>query len=63
MRSTLKRFGWLAAGILLLVCSASDALFAQGTPPAPEIDGASIAAGLGVLGAGLMMLRARRRNR
>jgi len=60
MRSTLKQFGWLAASVLLLVCSASDAVFAQGTPPAPEIDGATITTGLGLLGAGLMMLRARR---
>jgi hypothetical protein len=59
---SLKRFGWLTAGILLLVFSAADVAFAQ--PPAtPEIDGASIAAGLGVLGAGIMMLRARRRHR
>jgi hypothetical protein len=62
MHSSLKRFGWLAAGVLLLVCSAADVAFAQ-VAPAPEIDGASIAAGLGVLGAGVMMLRARRRNR
>jgi len=62
MRSSLKQFGWLAAGVLLLALSASDAVFAQ-TQPVPEIDGASITAGLGVLGAGVMMLRARRRNR
>jgi len=62
MRSSLKQFGWLAAGVLLLVLSASDAALAQ-TQPAPEIDGASITAGLGVLGAGVMMLRARRRSR
>ena len=61
MRSSLKQFAWLAAGVLLLVCSAADVAFAQ--VPAPEIDGSSIAAGLGVLGAGVMMLRARRRSR
>ena len=61
MISNLKQFGWLAAGVLLLVCSASSIALAQ-PPPAPEIDGASIAAGIGVLGAGVMMLRARRRR-
>ena len=55
---TVKQFGWLAAGILLLVCSAADVAYAQ--QPVPEIDGASITAGLGLLGAGAMMLRARR---
>jgi hypothetical protein len=59
--STLKQCGWLAASILLLVCSAADVAFAQ-VPAAPEIDGASITAGLGLLGAGVMMLRARPRR-
>jgi hypothetical protein len=50
-------------GGLVAVVLACSQLFAAGpaAAPAPEIDGGSLAAGLGVLSAGILILRARRR--
>jgi hypothetical protein len=60
MRSRLTRLAVMTFGVLALVGSANVRLFAAGTPPAPEIDGASLTAGLGLLTAGVLMIRARR---
>lgn len=51
----------VAAAAVVLLLQAS--LSAETTPVAgvPEIDGASLAAGLGLFGAGVLWLRARRR--
>jgi MYXO-CTERM domain-containing protein len=48
---------------MLLVSSATAVYAGNPTVPAPEIDSASIFAGLGLLGAGVMVLRARRRSK
>jgi len=61
MRSRLTQVTFLALGVALALCSSSSPAFASVT--VPEIDGASITAGLGLLGSGVMMLRARLRNR
>jgi uncharacterized protein (TIGR03382 family) len=52
----------LALGMILV--SFAPAIYA-GVPPAatPEIDGSTIVAGLGLLGAGAMLVRARRRSK
>jgi hypothetical protein len=53
------RFVVYAAGVALLVCSV------QAVPAAsvvPEIDGATMVSGLGLLAGGLMVLRARLRR-
>ena len=53
-----------ALTVAVMLVSAATAVYA-GNPvvPAPEIDGASILAGLGLLSAGVMVLRARRRSK
>ena len=47
--------------VLLVGCST--ALFAVAVPPAPEIDAGSVTTASVLLGAGLLMLRGRRRSR
>jgi hypothetical protein len=54
----IPRMGTYAFGVLLLVISATGVLSAQ-VAAAPEIDGGSIASGLGLLAASVMILRAR----
>ena len=50
------------AAAAVIVMSTATVLFA-GTPGAPEIDPGTIAAGLGVLAGGALILRARRRSK
>jgi len=50
----------LSIALTAIVLSATS-LLAAAIVPAPEIDGGSIATGLGVLTAGVLMIRARRR--
>jgi MYXO-CTERM domain-containing protein len=54
--------GVLAAAVAMV---ATETALAAGvsTTPVPEIDGASLSAGLGLLGAGVLWLRARRRSK
>jgi len=56
----------VSVGLLVVAVAAvtfAAPLAAVSNPPAvvPEIDGASLSAGLGLLGAGMLWLRARRR--
>jgi hypothetical protein len=44
-----------------MVMAIEGRLLAGATPVAPEIDGASISAGLGLLAGGILILRSRRR--
>ena len=46
------------AGLLMLIVSMTSGVLAGGTP-VPEIDGASMATGLGLLSAGILIVRAR----
>jgi hypothetical protein len=52
-------------GGLMAIGLATAQLFAAGpaVTPAPEIDGGSLATGLGLLSASILILRARRRSR
>ena len=50
--------GVLAAAVAMVAMGVPLAAVAEGVP---EIDGASLSAGLGLLGAGVLWLRARRR--
>jgi hypothetical protein len=61
MRSSLIRICGLSA-IVLLIGMEGYALAGR-LAPAPEIDGASISAGLGLLAAGILILRSRRRTK
>ena len=52
----------IIGGLVAVVLACSQLLAAgPSVAPAPEIDGGSLAAGLGVLSAGILILRARRR--
>jgi hypothetical protein len=48
-------------GLLTIVLSFGTPLFATTPTPAPEIDPASISAGLGLLAAGILIVRSRTR--
>jgi len=61
MRSRFTRLTLMTFGVLVLVGSASARVFAGGTAT-PEIDANVFSAGLGLLAAGVLMIRARRRR-
>ena len=50
-------------GVITMVVAIQQRIFAGITPAAPEIDGASISAGLGVLAASILIVRSRRRTK
>jgi len=60
MRSRLSQFTLAALGVVTLLCSSSAPAFAGAVTP--EIDASSLSAGLGLLTAGVLMIRARRRR-
>jgi hypothetical protein len=49
-------------GVMLAIVSIASSAYAGITPTVPEIGADSIAAGLGLLSAGILVLRARRRK-
>lgn len=51
----------LAVAVAAVTFAAPLAAVTNPAPAVPEIDGASLAAGLGLLGAGVLWLRARRK--
>ena len=55
----------LRSKIITILVATQRLVFAAGpvAAPAPELDGASISAGLGVLAAGILILRSRRRTK
>lgn len=57
MRQTLY-----AAGMLIVLASVATSLHAGVVAAVPEIDGASLTAGLGLLAGGVLVLRARLRR-
>jgi hypothetical protein len=63
MRSGLTRVVTFGVGVITMVVAIQQHIFAGTVPSAPEIDGASISAGLGVLAAGILILRSRRRTK
>ena len=63
MRSGLSRICWYGLGVLMVVQAVGVHLLAGITNQVPEIDGGSISAGLGLLTAGILILRSRRRSK
>jgi MYXO-CTERM domain-containing protein len=61
MRSRVGRICGYGLGLIALLIGLEGHALAGTIPSAPEIDGASISAGLGLLTAGLLILRSRRR--
>ena len=59
MRSRLIRGGQYALGVVVALFSAAHVVMAQAAPAAPEIDGASIASGLGLLASAVLILKSR----
>ena len=63
MRSRLIQVAFMAASILVVLCSASSPVFAGFcSGAAPEIDANLVSAGLGLAAAAVLMIRARRRR-
>ena len=50
-------------GLLTIILSLGTPLFATTPAPAPEIDASTISAGLGMLAAGVMIVRSRMRSK
>ena len=63
MRASTGRAGLFGAALSAILASLVVPLSATVASPVPEIDGASISAGLGLLAAGILVLRSRRRPR
>jgi hypothetical protein len=62
MRSTIARVCLFGFGILMMVCAMEGHALAS-TTPVPEIDGASLAAGLAAATSAVLILRSRRRTK
>jgi MYXO-CTERM domain-containing protein len=63
MRSHVARVCGYGLGLLSMVIAIEGHLLAGSVPVAPEIDGASISAGLGLVAACVLILRSRRRSK
>ena len=63
MRSGLARFCGYGVSVVGVLLAIPGYALAGGQASAPEIDGASISAGLGLLAAGILILRSRRRSK
>jgi hypothetical protein len=63
MRTRLVGICAYGLGIITLLVATQSGVLAGRTVSAPEIDGASISAGLGVLAAGILILRSRLRTK
>jgi hypothetical protein len=62
MRSRLMQIGWYSLGLVVALFMAGGQLVLAQAPPtvgAPEIDGGTLASGLGLLTAGVLILRSR----
>jgi hypothetical protein len=62
MRSTIARVCLFGFGILMMVCAMEGSAFAS-VATVPEIDGASLAAGLAAATSAALILRSRRRTK
>ena len=51
------------SGLAIALLSMTTAAHAGGAPTTPEIDGVSLSAGLGLLAAGVLLIRSRRRSK
>ncbi len=59
MRSRLIRMSSYGLGLTIAILSIAGHAFAQREGAAPEIDGATLASGLGLLTAGVLILKSR----
>ncbi len=63
MKSGILRVCVYGLGVLVIVVSVGSGLLAGGAVPAPEIDAGSLSAGIGLVTAGVLILRSRRRSK
>jgi MYXO-CTERM domain-containing protein len=63
MRSSVVRICGYSLGVIAMLIGLEGLALAGTIPSTPEIDGGTISAGLGVLAAGLLILRSRRRTK
>ena len=63
MRAHIVRATWYGFGVMALVVSVAGQSYAGAAVVTPEIDGSSLSAGIGLLAAGAMILRARMRSK
>lgn len=65
MKSHIVRAAWYGLGAIAMVLAIhGQALAGQIAPvPAPEIDGSTLSAGLGMLAAGVMIVRSRMKSK
>jgi hypothetical protein len=65
MRLRLPGLGAYGLGIITIIVAIQGLALAAGPTqvPAPELDGASISAGVGLLAAGILILRSRRHRK
>ena len=63
MRSAMVRVGSYSLALVVAIVSVGSHLSASVSVPVPEIDGSSIATGVGLLSAGVLILRSRRRSK
>ena len=61
MRSHIVNAAWYGLGAIALVLAAQGQALAGSITQAPEIDGSTLSAGLGLLAAGAMIVRSRMR--
>ena len=62
MRTGLQRLGLTALGILVTITSVAPAVHASIVVRTPEIDGSAAVTAVGLVAAGILILRARRRS-
>jgi hypothetical protein len=63
MRSQIVRAAWYGLGAIALVLAVQRQALAGEPARAPEIDGSTLSAGLGMLAAGVMIVRSRMRSK
>jgi len=63
MRQHIVRGSWLGLSVLALMLGVHGDVLASTTSVAPEIDGSSLSAGLGLLAAGVLIVRSRMKSK
>jgi hypothetical protein len=63
MRSHIVRAGWYGLGVVAMVLVIQGQAQAAAVTTVPEIDGSTLSAGLGLLSAGVLIIRSRMRSK
>ena len=63
MRSHIVSAAWYGLGAIALVLAVQGPALAGVVTPAPEIDGSTLSAGLGLLAAGALIVRSRMKSK